>query len=717
MSTRKETKSELGAALKEAARAPSQQLYTDELWSRLEDLAAKEQRPDEVGELYRKVVREAGKPDLVAAIAPRAVRFHEEWFGAQADELAEILTRVLEVDPGAEWALRRLSVLYTVKERWNDLLALYDRSLAAVDDIAHRRELLTEAVRVAKDFVGDTDRTIGYLGELQRLSPGDAHLAGQLERLLERQAQAGDVNRWAELASLWRARVAALPPGEARALRGRTASLLLERLNDPVAALAEIRPLLLDPEAGDAGTPIAEKILRLPAAPPEARGAALGLLRERYQASGRHDLIVAALQVALDFARPGDRAMLHREIGERLATAGDRKSAMEHLSVQLGLSPGDDEVLERLRQLSESEGDPAAYVRGLDAAASATPDSLRKVALWLEAARIHDEHQGDPRAAIAYYRQAFRESGADPASRLEAARKLVDRLGQTPDAAETPGERLIVLEALAAELGTAAPQSGERRAALVEAAQAAEERGDWIGRRRRLPSCWRPIRAIGPPWTGWWRCWNEPASGTRWWWPCAGGWPGQGPSWRSGRTSPGWRRSRRASWPSRRPPSTPGWRSSGRSASLASSTARSPRPSPTFTSAPSAGAIWPSCWPGPASKRRPGWACGCVAWATPTGNGWPIPSGRWTATPGPCRSARPIRRPSPGPRHCWTFPARGPRRPRRWPGPWRPRATGRACCRWWRSGCRPRPMTAPGCACCPRRPSWPSVGPVIPRRP
>ena len=126
------------------------------------------------------------RDDLVAMLAPRAVRFHEEWFGAKADELEEILTRVLTVDPAAEWALRRLSVFYTVKERWNDLLAVYDRSLAGVDDTTQRRELLTEAVRVAKDFVGDTDRTIGYLTDLQRLSPGDTHLAGQLERLLER---------------------------------------------------------------------------------------------------------------------------------------------------------------------------------------------------------------------------------------------------------------------------------------------------------------------------------------------------------------------------------------------------------------------------------------------------------------------------------------------------------------------------------------------------
>jgi hypothetical protein len=56
-------------------------------------------------------------------LAPRRCASTRNGSGPKADELEEILTRVLAVDPAAEWALRRLSVFYTVKERWNDLLA------------------------------------------------------------------------------------------------------------------------------------------------------------------------------------------------------------------------------------------------------------------------------------------------------------------------------------------------------------------------------------------------------------------------------------------------------------------------------------------------------------------------------------------------------------------------------------------------------------------
>lgn len=343
MSARKQTNSELGAALKEAAKAP----HKDELWARLEEIAAAQQRPDEAGELYRSVLRETDKPELVATVGPRAVRFYEEWFGAQADELVEILGRVLEVDPGAEWALRRLSVLYTVKERWSDLLALYDRSLSAIEDVAHRRELLAEAGRVAKDFVGDIDRAIGYLQDLARLSPADAQLAAQLERLLERQG------RWKELAAVWQARLPALAPREARALRVRTATVLLDRLEDPAGALAEIAPVLAGGEETTAAVALAERVLRSPAASVDVRRQTLGALHAAYGASGQTGNLVTTLQMALDLAAPSERPGVHRQLAEQLAASGDLAGASEQLVQLTALAPDDVEARGRLRALTQ----------------------------------------------------------------------------------------------------------------------------------------------------------------------------------------------------------------------------------------------------------------------------------------------------------------------------------------------------------------------------
>ncbi|HEY0707182.1 MAG TPA: hypothetical protein VGG33_10305, partial [Polyangia bacterium] len=467
MSARKETRSELGTALLEAERAP----HKEEHWVRLEEIASTQQRPDEVAELYRRVLQQSDRPELAIAIGPRAVRFHEEWFGGKADELGEILTRVLELDPSAEWALRRLSVLLTVKERWGDLLALYDRALAAETNVSRRRELLSEALRIAKDFIGDADRTVEYLGELVRLSPHDQHLFGQLERLLERQG------RHVDLAQLLRSRAATASPAEARRLRERTALLYLDRLGDPASALAEIGPALSG-SADDAGaTAVVDRILRSSQAPVEVRTHALELIRARFEASGESEPIIEALKVALDFSGPAEQIAIHRELVARMTAIGDRRGAIRALIVLLGLEPGASDAAEQLRHLAELEGDPRPYLQGLDAASAASPDPDRRVELWSEAARIAEEAVGDPALAVGYYRNILNEAGATPDERMLAGRKLSALLSAHPEAAASPEERLMVVERLADDLG-GAPKTVERRAVLSEVARLSEASGN-----------------------------------------------------------------------------------------------------------------------------------------------------------------------------------------------------------------------------------------------
>ena len=57
---------------------------------------------------------------------------------------ATLDSRVLEITPSSESALQRLSVIYTVGERWSDLLGLYDRALEATKDKARRIRLLRD---------------------------------------------------------------------------------------------------------------------------------------------------------------------------------------------------------------------------------------------------------------------------------------------------------------------------------------------------------------------------------------------------------------------------------------------------------------------------------------------------------------------------------------------------------------------------------------------
>src|SRR5690606_14249566 len=251
--------------------------------------------------LYRKVLAQELDNALADSIGKRAAQFHEEWFSEDSPHLAEVLTRVLELDPTAEWALQRVTVVMTVSERWSELLGLYDRALAAARDDARREQLLDEAASLAKDFAGAPDRAIDYLSQLLVLRPGDAQLASSLERLLERQG------RWQELIALWRTRIEGAPEKDALALRGRIAACYLDDLGDPQSCLAEVRALLEDGADPDPNLALLERIVALESASPEVRRGALDILRERYDGAGRGDDVIRALGVALGFAHGEER--------------------------------------------------------------------------------------------------------------------------------------------------------------------------------------------------------------------------------------------------------------------------------------------------------------------------------------------------------------------------------------------------------------------------
>src|SRR5258707_1303290 len=81
-------------------------------------------------------------------------------------DVEEILERVLRIDPRCDWALRQLIVSMTLAQRWDALLAVYDRALGSGPDRERRVALLSEAAQVAKDFVGRQELAITYLQEL-----------------------------------------------------------------------------------------------------------------------------------------------------------------------------------------------------------------------------------------------------------------------------------------------------------------------------------------------------------------------------------------------------------------------------------------------------------------------------------------------------------------------------------------------------------------------
>ncbi|MFT5354363.1 MAG: tetratricopeptide (TPR) repeat protein [Polyangiales bacterium] len=450
-------------------------------WDTLEELAASSGQPDAVSELYREVLRGEFPSEVASDLAQRAVGFHEEWFSESAPVLVEVLSRVLEVDPTAgEWAFQRLTVVHTVAERWDELLALYDREIERTPDTHRRALLLEEAAQTAKDFAGNLDRAAAYLLQLFDLRPKDRSLAGSLERLLERQ------ERYADLVRLWRGLAVVAEPEEARSLRLRIAEALFNRLERPGDALGELRDLLSE-ENGDPDGPMEmlERMVRDERVDQDARREALSILRDAYDATGRTTDVIGTLDEALRLATDDERVGIHRDAATRLRDSGDFDQAMEHLSSLLSLAPDDDDALNMLREVAPQTAQPGRLIDVLIQAADSASDEASGAKLRLEAVDRLSE-AGDQERSIEQIERVASAEGLDDETVREAMRRHASLL----EVAGRQEERLSALEKLAGVEDT----RGAQRESLVAAARLARE----LGQPDRAIAAWESALEADP---------------------------------------------------------------------------------------------------------------------------------------------------------------------------------------------------------------------------
>ncbi len=445
---------ELEAAVKTVESAP----HSTAAWDEVEGLAADLDKPDDVVALYRRVLADDDLgADVLEMIGERAASFCDEWFGDDPKVTEGILQKVIDRAPQAEQVLQRLSVLYTSAERWVDLFALYDRSLASIKDRARQIKVLREASQIAKDVAGQPERAISYLQRLLPLTPDDAQLNQGLERLLERH------DRWADLIALWEGRLEGQSRKDREKSRARIAACYLDNLKDAARALAAVRPLLGEAEDDAEACALLERILE--SANSDVREGALDLLRAHYDTTNRAREVIRVLErvIAID---PAGSQTLREEAGARLAELDDDGAAMEQYAALLAHTPDSSVTQERLRHLAQRSNNYARYAEGVAAAAAGASTVARRVELLAEAARTRVELLEDADGASALYQRALAEEGIGEKEQLLVCRRLADLYGRT----EKQRERLAILDRLGSlEAGDAA-----RRAVLGEAARLAE---------------------------------------------------------------------------------------------------------------------------------------------------------------------------------------------------------------------------------------------------
>ncbi len=448
---------------KDASAAVKHSPHAVSAWEEVEALAADLDKPDEIVALYNETLGTSVEPQVAEMIGERAGGFCDEWFGDDPSVLEKILVRVTRLAPSSDTALQRLSVIYTVAERWADALGLYDAAVESTKDRARRIRLLREAAQLAKDVANQPDKAIGYYQLLLPLTPDDVQISQGLERLLERH------ERWADLIELWEGRLEGQSKKDRERNRARIASVWLDSLRDPQRALAATKPLLAEADDDKESTHLLERIIDSDQATKQVRETALDLLRSHYDATQRPREVIRVLErvIAID---PAGSGQLHEEAGGRLAELEDLPTAMDHYAALLAMQPSSTATEEKLRQLAERGGHHDRYAEGVAVAARASEDPTRRVTLLGESARTKLERIKDVEASIKLLVEASSISGAAETEQLGIARRLAALYADT----NQPRERLSVLERQAhLEANEAA-----RSAILSEAAKLAESLGD-----------------------------------------------------------------------------------------------------------------------------------------------------------------------------------------------------------------------------------------------
>jgi lipopolysaccharide biosynthesis regulator YciM len=437
----------------------------DAVWGRLELLSCQLGDPQKALRAHMGVLAGPLPAEVAEMLGRRIVAFAEE--RAQSQELVTTaLERVLELSPGARWAVDRVKLALTAERRWPALFALYDRAAEAIGDADEKADLLDEAAIAARDVAGDFDRAIDYWERVSRLRPGDARIDLTLERLYEKRGLV------AKLIPHLVRRAESQSGAQRRSLRERIAALWLD-LQEGASALEILEDLL----TGDPGNETAHRLLeRLFALEPRAENEvavkrAGDLLKQRYARAGHTADVARLLERELaKTTSPSERVERLKSLFEIHQTeGGDRSRAFECLGELVALEPTIRAHREQLAKWA-AELDADARRAELLVIAAERTTGRGSIDLLLEAAEARAERLSDAEGAAELYVRVL--LGAHQrAAQVTAARALSRLL----DEIVRPEPRCKVLEHLA----SFETDPGKHRARLLEAARVAlEELGD-----------------------------------------------------------------------------------------------------------------------------------------------------------------------------------------------------------------------------------------------
>jgi tetratricopeptide (TPR) repeat protein len=385
------------AALETSAKLLAEDPTDEGTWAELERFARVANAEARLAEIF------AGELEKIASDEPATARLAKrtgELYEAQGsvDRALLFFRRAHAFEPEAkDGSFEAIDRLLRDAARPRERVQLYRDALDYTNDPAERLTTLHTIALLEESELHDEPAAIDTFRSALDVDETDAHALEALSRLYARGA------RWRDLADLTRRRgeQSALPEDEAR-FRMSLATLLLEKLGEPQAAIDELQMVVDLVPAGAVG-PGADAVRALEALlhGSEHRGRVVDILRPIYEKMDdwRHLAAVNDERLALA-TNDADRIVIFRENAQLWEERGsDKHKAFDAMRSAWTLDPEDGDAREQLERLAEAtkrwDDLAAAYE-----VAIAKTDGLTRRELVSALAHLHDKRRDDPRRAL-----------------------------------------------------------------------------------------------------------------------------------------------------------------------------------------------------------------------------------------------------------------------------------------------------------------------------
>ncbi|MBI5500258.1 MAG: tetratricopeptide repeat protein [Deltaproteobacteria bacterium] len=311
-----------------------------------------------------------------------AAAIYEERLG-QPDKAMELYRSVLDEDATHAQAGAALERLYTKSERWDDLVALLDKRLAAATDAKVRRDTLLSIAEIREDRLERLEAAAEAFRAVIELDPDNLDALKGLERLYARRDQFKEL-----LGVLERQLGLVTTPRQKVALLERVAALQEEEFMDVAAAIATF-----------------EKILDVDRDHPNA----LSALNRLYRSDKRWSQLVEVLEHQAELATERAEKMLHLRAQADVLTNSLELwgPALDVLDKVVELAPDDRAVLRELVVCARKTAQHQRVAGALRKLADLTGDGVEKGKILVELGTLQDDELKDHAAALDAYRAAL----------------------------------------------------------------------------------------------------------------------------------------------------------------------------------------------------------------------------------------------------------------------------------------------------------------------